>query len=548
MANDESTYDVIVVGSGAGLVGAYAAAARGLRTLVIEKTDRVGGTTAYSGAGLWLPGAAPIARNGYPDDVEEARSYLRAVINDSSREARQDAYLAAAPQVIAELEQNPTFGEFTFQPIPDYFGHAPGATPTGRTIFPPEIPEDELGPDIASVVRLPIYAERQGADPGPVLIGGRALIGRALKAFLDTGFGELRLNTGLLELTVNEDGVVDGVIAEAPTGSVTLSARHGVILAAGGFEHNADLRAEHQLPELTGSWSNGAPGNTGSALSAGVAVGAASDLMDESWYVPGVVQPDGRPVFHTGTRGGIWVNSDGDRFVNEIAPYDQAGHAIFEGHRSGVSHIPVYWIQDQHQLDRDGYGGAPEAGVASEWFDSGAIRKADTVAELAALINIPADRLEATITRFNGFAATGVDDDFHRGETAWDRFFHYVVGYPTGPQMNYLHPLGGEEHPNPLLQPIRAPFYVLTIQLSDIGTKGGLVTDTHARVLRPDGTAIEGLYASGNTAAAWTGRVYPGAGGPVGTSLVYSYLAALDIAEKASSIAEIDGTTVSATH
>jgi 3-oxosteroid 1-dehydrogenase len=164
MTTNEETHDIVVVGSGGGgLVGAYVAASRGLRTLVIEKTGLAGGTTAYSGAGLWFPGSAPIARAGVEDDVENARTYLRDVVGDSSRERLQDAYLEAGARLIDELEQNPWFRSFVHGPVPDYFASAPGASVAGRTIFPPEIPAAELG-DHARLVRGPLSAERWGVD------------------------------------------------------------------------------------------------------------------------------------------------------------------------------------------------------------------------------------------------------------------------------------------------------------------------------------------------------------------------------------------------
>ena len=531
MTTEADTYDVVVVGSGGGLVGAYLAASRGLRTLVIEKTDKVGGTTAYSGAGLWYPGSAPISRAGADEGLEAGRSYLRAAVNDRSRELLQDAYLQAGIDVIDELELNRWFQFFAFAPVPDYYSGLPGASPSGRTIFPPEVPVADLGPE-AELVRKPLYTERRGIAEGPVLTGGRALIGRALKAFLETGFGEVRIETAL-ESLILEDGKVVGVVAVSNGELVSIRATRGVILAAGGFERNPELRQKYQSSILTGEWSNGAPANTGDALLAAMAIGADTDLLDEAWFIPGVVQPDGLPVFHTGTRGGLWVNAAGQRFVNETGPYDQSGHAIFRGQTTtDISHVPTHWVLDQHYIDRYSFGGSPDEPVAAEWFESGALKKADTLEELAKIIGVPFDALAATIEEFNGYARTGVDEKFHRGESPWDQMNSHIVGFPAGPQMNYfVEP--EPDLPNPLLAPIgTAPFYAATVLLSDIGTKGGLRTDERARVLRPDGQPIEGLYASGNTMAAMSGRVYPGAGTPIGSSIAFSYLAVLDITAK----------------
>ncbi|KPI18936.1 fumarate reductase/succinate dehydrogenase flavoprotein domain protein [Actinobacteria bacterium OK074] len=530
MTINEDAYDVVIVGSGGGgLVGAYVAASRGLRTLVIEKTDLVGGTTAYSGAGLWFPGSAPVGRAGVENDVETARTYLRGIVDDSSREPLQDAYLRAGAELIDELEKNPLFQSFQYGPVPEYYDSAPGASPAGHSIFPPPVAVDELG-EHARLVRRCLPTERWGHDEGPVLSGGRALIGRALKAFLETGNGALRLNTALESLVV-EDGRVVGVEAVSDGERVTLRAPGGVLLAAGGFERNRELREKYQpFPQVV-EWTHGAPGNTGDALQAGIAIGAATDLLDEAWYTPGLVWPDGLPLFHTGTRGGIWVNGAGERFINEARPYDQAGHEIVRLHTTtGVSHVPAHWIFDQRQLDRDSFGGPYDQPVRPEWFESGALKKADTLEELAELIDVPLDALRATVEEFNGYAASGVDERFHRGETPWDQIAYHVLGYPGLPELNYPAP-PTPDWPNPLLMPLDTPpYYVATILPADIGTKGGLKIDEHARVLRPDGSPIAGLYAAGNTAAAMSGRVYPGAGTPIGSSTAFSYLAVLDIA------------------
>ncbi|WP_216898463.1 FAD-dependent oxidoreductase, partial [Nocardia alni] len=451
MPADQETYDVVVVGSGGGgLVGAYAAAARGLRTLVLEKTALFGGTTAYSGAGLWFPGSAPIRRAGMPDDPDAARTYLREVVADESREPLQDAYLRTAPQLIDDLERNPLFGQFRHDPVPDYFAAKPGATPTGRTIFPAEISVDELG-DLAPLVRRSIPEERWGMAEGPVLVGGRALIGRTLKAFLDTGNGSYRLGTALTDLVVS-DGRVTGVSTVDDDGvRRTFHATRGVLLAAGGFEHNREMRERYSPVPLTGEWSNGAPRNTGDAIQAGTAIGAATALMDEAWFVPGTIQPDGLPVFQIGIRGGIWVNAEGERFMNETQPYDQAGHEMARLHReTGVTHTRTHWVFDHRQFTRDGFGDDPAVGVRQEWFDSGALRRADTLDELAAIIGVPADKFRKTVEEYNGYGKSGVDERFHRGETAWDQMFQYIVGYSAYPRQNFLVPLTSDL-PNPLL-------------------------------------------------------------------------------------------------
>ncbi|MYR06875.1 FAD-binding protein [Gordonia sp. SID5947] len=536
MSDNEESYDVVVVGSGGGgLVSAYIAASRGLRTLVIEKTDQVGGTTSYSGAGLWFPGSAPTKRAGIDDsDVEVARGYLRKAVDDPGRESMQDAYLSAGARLIDELERNPWFQSFEHQPVPDYLDHLEGATPHGRTVFPPPIAVSDVG-DRAALVRKSIYTERYDHSEDEMLLGGRALIARALSAFLETGNGVLELDTALTDLVV-ENGRIVGVDAVCDGATVRYGAARGVLLAAGGFEHNAELRAKYGTIPANADWSDGVDSNVGDALVAGLAVGAATDLMDEAWYVPGTVQPDGKPVFQTGIRGGIWVNGSGERFVNELRPYDQAGHTIRDGERTEEgSHAPAYWVFDHKAFVRDGFGGkSPEVPVAAEWFESGALKKADTLEELAEQIGVPAAALIDSVSTFNGYVDGGVDEQFHRGESAWDQMFQFIVGYPALPEQNFVVPLP-PEGPNPLLTGTDTPpYYAATILLSDIGTKGGLKTDPNARVLQADGQPIGGLYATGNTMAAMSGKVYPGAGTPIGSSLAFGYLAVLDMADATS--------------
>jgi len=525
--SDEGTadsYDVVVVGSGAGLVGAYAAASRGLRTLVIEKTEYVGGTTAYSGAGIWLPGNAAERRAGVEDGPDVARPYLDAIVGDDSTASLREAFLRAGPVLIEELERNPRFGQFVWQGVPDYFAGRPGSLPQGRTIFPPDLDRSELGA-LEPLVRRPLWTERWGVEVGPRMIGGQALIGRALLAFMETGNGTVRTNTGLTRLLV-EDGTVVGVEALSEGELVEFRARRGVLLAAGGYERNSELRERFQ-PGVTDEWTQGCPGNTGDALVAGMDIGAATDLLDESWFAPGLVVTDTRPVFYTSVWSGIWVNAAGQRYMNERLPYDRAGHEMLKAHRSsGVSHLPTHWVFDRRQLDnRRAFAGLPVAPQVPGWFDvekflaAGVLKRADSLDELAELIGVPPGALTESVERFNGYARGGKDEEFGRGEDPWDLMITQMAGSHT-------------DGPNPCLGVIdKPPFYAASIVLSDLGTKGGLKTDDHARVLRPDGSVIAGLYASGNTMAPMSGRIYPGAGGPVGSSMAFSYIAAVDMAD-----------------
>lgn len=519
---DEERYDVIVVGSGGGLIGAFAAGRRGLRTLVIEKSEYVGGTTALSGAGIWLPGNAAILRAGVEDSIDLGREYLNDIVGDDAPLALQEAYLQGGPRMIDELEADPAFGEFSWRSIPDYFEGRPGFVRQGRTIFPRDITRTEVG-DLEPLIRPPLWTERWGIEPPEEMIGGQALTARSLMAAMATGNVTIHTNTALTDLVV-EKGRVVGVNAIRDGEPVRYRADRGVLLAAGGYERNRELRERYQSP-VTDEWTSGCVANTGDALAAAVAIGADTALLDEAWFAPGIETPVGGPVFYTMVWGGVWVNADGERFMNERLPYDRAGHELMRLHNStGVSHIPAHWIFDQRQVDHDGFRMLPVEPQVPGWFDvdrwieAGVLHRADTLEELAGLIGVPADALTATVEEYNGFARAGVDERFHRGEAPWDRVIaHVVEPFTDGPNKC----LGVMNEP---------PYYAARIVVTDLGTKGGVRTDERARVVRADDTVIDGLYAAGNTMAPCTGRVYPGAGGPIGSTMVFSWIAALDMA------------------
>ncbi|MGI5420165.1 FAD-binding protein [Actinomadura luteofluorescens] len=495
----DDEYDVVVAGSGAGaMAGALAAASGGLRTAVLEKTGLLGGTSAYSGAAIWLPGTRVQERAGLGDSTEGARTYLRALLGDDEEE-RREAFLETAPELVDFLEEDPAV-EFRFQAFPDYFD-APGRLDMGRSFVPVELPAERLG-ELAALVRPPVDRDRAGrghAASRP-LAQGRGLIGRLLLAITATGAGEIRTRTALTDLVV-EDGRVTGVAAATADGPVRLRARRGVLLAAGGFESSTALRAERGVPGGAG-WTMAPDGaNTGDAIEAAVRIGAATGLLDQAWFCPGLLGPDGRPSFTLGFRGGLVVDASGRRFANESLPYDRMGrrmaaaegpfHLVWDSRSDGLPAISVPPLRTEDQLA------------------SGAWVQADTLPELAEMTGLPADALTATVERFNGFAAKGADEDFHRGEDAYDLYFS-----------------GG----GPCVVPVdRPPYLAARVVLSDLGTKGGLRTDADARVLDGSGRPVPGLYAAGNSSASFTGPVYPGPGVPIGSAMAFAYRAVQDI-------------------
>ncbi|MFB6783922.1 FAD-dependent oxidoreductase [Streptomyces sp. NPDC056352] len=504
--------DVLVVGSGGGgCTGAYTAAAHGLDTMLIEKTPLFGGTTAYSGASLWLPGNQAQQRSGLDDSAQQALGYLRATVGERTRASLQESYVDHSGGLVAFLEESRHL-RFRYAAFPDYYD-APGRFDRGRSIVPEEIDAAELG-DLLDLLRPSWAADRLGADlPRARLGGGQALIGRFLLALRATSRVRLSHSTALDGL-IQENGRVVGVQALRDGRPLRIRARQGVILAAGGFEGSDELRRTYQAPR-DARWTMGPAGaNTGDALRAGLSAGAGTDLLGDCWWCPSVALDESTASFTLGARGGIFVNAQGRRFANESLPYDRMGRALLAQEAAG-NPLPCYWIYDGTTEGLPPGIVSANPGDARPYLDSGVWKKADTLVGLAEQIGVPAAELTATVERFNSFAAAGVDEDFHRGEDPYDRFF------ATG------------EGANPNLVPLeKGPFHAVPVVLGDLGTKGGLTTDDQARVTTPGGDVIPGLYAAGNTMASVSGLVYPGPGVPIGSAMVFAYLAATDIARQ----------------
>jgi 3-oxosteroid 1-dehydrogenase len=290
-----------------------------------------------------------------------------------------------------------------------------------------------------------------------------------------------------------------------------------VLLATGGFERSAELRSHYQRAPIGTEWTVGSPGNTGDGIAAGAGAGGVLDLMDDAWWGPSIPLPGG-PVFCLAERslpGSIFVNAAGERFMNEAAPYVDAVHAMYARHTDDNPHIPCWMIADQRYRNRYVFTGVPpRKPLPRRWYASGAVFRASSLAALAGQIGVSADGLAKTVEEFNEYARAGKDAEFGRGDSAYDRYY----GDPKC-------------KPNPNLAPLaEPPFYAIKIVPGDLGTKGGLRTDEHARVVRDDGSVIEGLYAAGNTSALVMGRSYAGPGATIGPAMTFGYLAALDAA------------------
>jgi 3-oxosteroid 1-dehydrogenase len=500
---DAQEYDVVVVGSGGGaMTGAFLAAKAGLSTVVVEKTALLGGTSAYSGGACWLPGSQVQQRAGISDSTESAREYLGAILVDPDR-TKVEAFLTHAPELVAELEADPAL-DFEWLPFPEYYA-APGRVSFGRSIQPTNVKRADLPERVGDLVRPPVERDRAGERGRNTLSGGQSLIARLLDGFLREG-GTVLTELPVTGLVLDGDRVV-GVAAMTPEGPVEIRARRGVLVAAGGFEGNAALRAEHDVPGDV-AWTMAPAGtNTGEPIEAGKAIGAATDYRGVGWFCPGLEQVDGGGSFTLGFRSGLMVDAHGERYANEALPYDRFGREMAQA----PERIPSWFVFDSREGGRLPAIAMPE-GDPAEHLAAGTWMQADTIEGLAEKIGVPDESLAATVSRFNGFCETGVDEDFGRGDDEYDTFF------------------AGGAGPNKALTPCtEAPFYAARFVLSDLGTKGGLVTDERGRVLREDGTHIHGLYAASNSAASVFGGVYPGPGAPLGSAMVFASLAVRDL-------------------
>jgi len=551
---DSAVYDVVVVGAGgAGMTAALAAARQGLDTVLLEKTNYFGGSTARSGGGVWIPGNYALVAAGEAEDPvqesAESKRYLDAIVGDVVPKIRRDTFIDRGPEVMDFIRDH-TRVRFSWVPLySDYLPEQPGGRSRGRSVEPVPMNARFLGDELDHLhppyTKAPANLIVTQADFRKISLGLRTVKGplTMLRVMFNRLVSILRgrrmyamgnalvigLRQGLIDagVPVEYDTELRGLIVE--NGRVTsvrvlregvehtIRATRGVILGSGGFEKNLELRERYQPRPTSTDWTTGAASNTGGGHLAGMDVGADVALMEDAWWGPTIPLPRG-PWFALAERnlpGSIIVNSAGKRFMNEALPYVEAVHEIYKGEEAGVSHVPAWMVIDQRYRNRYLFAGlSPRQPFPRRWYEFGTIKKADSLDALATLIDVPPAALGATIERFNGFARSGVDEDFHRGESNYDKYY-------SDPTVK----------PNPSLHSIdQGPFYAVKIVPGDLGTKGGLVTDERARVLRPDGTVIEGLYAAGNVSAAVMGHTYAGPGATIGPALVFGFLAAEDIA------------------
>ncbi|WUI51828.1 3-oxosteroid 1-dehydrogenase [Streptomyces sp. NBC_00414] len=546
------TYDVVVIGSGAaGMTAALTAAKQGLTCVVVEKAATFGGSAARSGAGIWVPNNPVILAAGVPDTPAKAATYLAAVVGPDVSADRRQAFLGQGPAMISFVMANSPLRFRWMEGYSDYYPELPGGLPGGRSIEPAQLDGNVLGAELArlnppylpvpngmvvfsadykwlalaavSAKGAAVATECLARGTRAALLGQKPLtMGQSLAAGLRAGLLAAQvpvwLNTPFTEL-YSENGTTAGAVVTKNGTPALVRARRGVIVGSGGFEHNAAMRAQYQRQPIGTEWTVGAKENTGDGIRAGQRAGAALDLMDDAWWGPAVPLP-GQPYFCLAERtlpGGLLVNAAGARFVNEAAPYSDVVHTMYDKNASSP-HIPAWLIVDQNYRNRYLFKDvAPTSVFPDAWYESGAAHKAWTLDALAQGIGVPPAALRTTVNRFNSLAQNGNDTDFHRGDSVYDHYY-------TDPAIL----------PNSCLAPLwLAPYYAFRIVPGDLGTKGGLRTDARARVLRPDGSVIPGLYAAGNASAAVMGHSYAGAGSTIGPAMTFGYIAARDIAATA---------------
>lgn len=564
MAEWDRTVDLLVMGSGAaGMSAAIRAHDLGLGVLLVEKSDLYGGNSAMSGGVCWVANNPGMAEAGIGDSDEEGFAYLRHITKGEVPEEMLRLYIRESKRVLGYLHEKTHVRYVPLTKYTDYYPEAPGGRSGGRSMDPVPFDGSKLREDLMRLRRphpqsqilgkfgitarqahaaigvgvktmlfmawqmflyaLRIFKRRRwGRDTK--LCAGNSLMGRLLYSLKERQV-PMWLNTSVRELVL-EDGRVVGAVLDKEGETLRVRTKQGVVLAAGGFSRNLEMRRQYQRQPITTEWTAGTPSNTGDAIRLGSSAGGALHLMDEAWWTPVSLVPKSPfswvLVVEKSLPHGLFVNQDGKRFTNEAAPYIDVVNGMYDDARQSGSPDPRWFHIFDATYRKSSVAGPiapgkvmPDEKLPRRYRDGNYLYKSDTIEGLCEQLHIPADVVKATIERFNAHAREGADPDFNRGWSAQDRYY----GDPN-------------VKPNCALGPVEtSPFYAVQIFPGDLGTKGGLVTDGDARVLTEEGRPIPGLWAAGNSAASIMGRTYPGAGGTIGPALTFGFLAAQSAAQ-----------------
>ncbi len=535
--------EVLVVGTGgAALTAAILAHDNGAKVTLIEKSDKVGGTTAVSGGGIWVPNNHHMAEKGWSDSREDALKYCKKLTKGRAEDELVETYVDTAPGMIKYLEEHTPL-RLECVAMPDYHPELEGGhmAEASRTLSPLLFDKNELGEARPNLrpnpftgipvtlsemqkwealskpfqVPFDVINERMKAGLAGL---GEALIGSLYKACLDRGIEPI-LNTRARDL-VMEEGRVTCLLSERKGSNFRIGVRKGIILACGGFEWNNELKAKFLPGEITHPHSP--PYNEGDGLKMAMAVGADLGNMSENWGFPSMVAPgieyEGRTLnqccfAERSLPHSMIVNKKGKRFVNEAANYSDMSKSfwILDPNTCEYANLPAWLILDQQYFEKYSCMNIMPGQPVPDY-----IERADSVEGLAKKVGIGPEAFTVSVRRFNEHALRGVDPDFQRGKSAYDRTY----GDPNHkPNSN----LGTIEKP---------PFYAFPVYCGSIGTKGGPKINRHAQVLHASGQPIPGLYAAGNVAAGVSGPSYWGAGGTIGPAMVFGYIAGCHAAGK----------------
>ena len=520
----------------------------GKSPLILEKTDLVGGSTAMSGGVMWIPNNRFMAPAGVEDSYEKAVAYLDALAGPDTPDVpggtreRRLTYLSEAPRMIDFLvDQGIKLERISYWP--DYYDELPGGTEAGRTVTAEIFNADELGEwkkrlrpnylqlpaTLDEAVKVPRFKTtrlgkkmmlkialrgiRAKLTGKHYITAGAALQGRMLQAALKAGV-PIRTNAAVKQLLTDDQGRVTGVVAVIDGQERRIGARDGVLINAGGFSRNQRMRDAYQ-PGTSAEWTNANPGDTGEMIEEAMRIGAAIAQMEEMVGAQIALPPRQAGLLpmvqgDVSSPHSIIVDQTGVRYMREAQSYMKFCQEMFARDKIAPA-VPSWLVMDSQYMRKYMLAGTmPGARKPKDWTESGFLRKGATLEELAAACAMDPANLTASVARFNDFVRKGVDEDFHRGERAYDRYLGDSGHRPSAS-------LGSVE---------KSPFYAVQIFPGDVGTYGGVVTDSNARVLRQDGSVIPGLYATGTSTASVMGRNYPGAGSSIGPSFTFGYVAA----------------------